>query len=344
MAQIPDLVTTGPLMRGRPPCRVHDYLEDLDFVRVHQGKVRDTYEHADLPGILCVVASDRLSIFDFVLPDYVERKGEVLTALTHFWLTDVLKDVPNHLVETPSLPEDFPLERCLFVKKLEMQPFELIYRAHLGGSVWKQYQADGIVAGQQQPEGLQKWLALNEPLFTPSTKEDVGHDKNITVKKYLAAMDEEGVLTISLLRHIYKRAYRYAEEHGIKILDTKFEVGSPFLLADEVLTPDSSRFTTTEDYEAAMKEGRDPIFYDKEPIRAWGRTVETWCDDGKGGKIVGIDNLKPEIDAHRIFVANGLKVPQEVLDEASSRYLQILEMLDGVPLDEYQQTRMGVRA
>ncbi len=348
MAQIPNLVTTGPLMRGQPPLRVQDYLEGLGYERVHQGKVRDTYEHPALPDILCVVATDRLSIFDFVLPVYVEHKGEVLTALTHFWLTDVLKDVPNHLIKPPSLPEDFPLERCLFVRKQTMQPYELIFRCHIGGSVWKQYQADGTVAGQKLPGGLKKWQRLNEPLFTPSTKAEVGHDENITRREYVDTMGDAGFNTIDWCRQAYLDAYHYAKQRGILILDTKFETdANPFCLADEVLTPDSSRFTTTEDYEAAMIEGRDPIFFDKQPIREWGKTVETWCEDENGRKIVGINNLDPANHLHRNFVCNGLhdidKLKEAVI-EASTRYLQIFEMLVGVPLDEYQQTRMGVRA
>jgi len=347
MAHIPNIVSTGPLMRGQPSQRVQDYLERLGYTRVHQGKVRDTYEHSDLPDILCVVATDRLSIFDFVLPEYVERKGEVLTALTHFWLTDVLKDIPNHLIEPPSLPEDFPLERCLFVRKLAMQPFELIFRSHLGGSVWKQYLADGTVAGQKLPEGLQQWQVLGEPLFTPSTKADIGHDVNISTQQYLDAMGVMGLDTIEWCRRAYMIAYEYAKKRGILILDTKFEASTaPFCLADEDLTPDSSRFTAVEDYEVAMVEGRDPIFFDKQPIREWGKTVETPfvnTDKNDGSLIVGINSLKPEIYEHRNFV-DGLDVPISVLEDASSRYLKIFEMLVGIPLSEYQQTRMGVHA
>lgn len=318
---------------------------------LNRGKVRDTFDLPYQPDKLLVVASDRLSIFDFVLPALVPRKGAVLTALTHFWLTKVLIGPTNHLVpsqfnsrynaaydEMVDRGPEFPLERSLVVRKVQIQPYEMIFRHHLGGSVWKQYQKDGTVGGHQLPAGLTRWQRLDTPIFTPSTKEESGHDVNITAASYLEVMGELGGETVENLRRVYMQAYAWALERGIVILDTKFEVGNPYIIADEVLTPDSSRFTTVEDYEAAVAEGRDPVFYDKELVRQWGRTVPTPFG------VTGINNLDPENPDHLAFVHNEVEVPEDVIAETADRYQQIFEMLARQPLATYQRNEMGVEA
>ncbi|MCH7828575.1 phosphoribosylaminoimidazolesuccinocarboxamide synthase [Patescibacteria group bacterium] len=307
--------------------------------RLYQGKVRDTYTHPTNSDLLLIVATDRVSIFDLVLPAFVEKKGEVLTALTHFWLRGVLSSFPHHLRDSGMLMGNFasiPAQRTSVVKKLQMIPFELIFRGHLGGSVWAAYQDTGMVAGKQLPHGLTKWEKLSAPIFTPSTKAESGHDVNITEDEFLAATGQLGPRVVSMFAKAYALVYEEARKRGILILDTKFEVGvdehgSP-VIADEVLTPDSSRFTTVEDFERAMKEGRDPVFYDKETVRNWGRTVET-------PKGQGINKLDPEAPEDLAFVAS-LKVPEEVLSDASSRYLEIFERITGMPLVRYQTERM----
>lgn len=312
--------------------------------RLSQGKVRDTWRLDQYAELLLVLATDRLSIFDFVLPVLVPRKGEVLTALTHFWLTKILSDFPHHLVASSEDPRlnmahdikrdvpSLPLERCLVIQRVEIPPFEMIFRHHLGGSVWRAYEERGVVAGHKLLSGLKRWQFLESPLFTPSTKEQEGHDVNITMEEYVQAMGDRGHRAIRMFMDAYERAYNYAKQRGILILDTKFE--GLDVIADEVLTPDSSRFTTAEDLEAAIRDGRDPIFYDKELVRQWGRKVQTpWG--------IGINNLDPTNTEHLAFVA-GLEVPDEVVAATTQRYLEIFFMLTGLKLHEYQEAEMGI--
>ncbi len=334
MAVLPECVKRPPLTNdGRS---LSDQLSSLGWLQFNRGKVRDTYWRSDDLGCLLVVATDRLSIFDFVLPTLVPQKGVILTALTHFWLTRVLTDVEHHLTDL-LVDSALPRERCLLVRKVAMEPFEMIFRHHIGGSVWKEYQKQGTAGGHILPDGLTRWQKLNSPIFTPSTKEESGHDVNITAASYLEARGEEGRQNVEKLSGAYSRAYAYAERRGILILDTKFEIATPFTLADEVLTPDSSRFTVATDLVAATADGRDPIFYDKERVREWGRTVQTPFGT------VGINNLDPENPDHLKFV-HSIEVPSEVVAETAERYQQIFEMLVGMPLSEYQRTGMGIEA
>ncbi len=167
---------------------------------IHRGKVRDTYMDPNRLDKLIVVATDRVSIFDFVLPVTIDKKGEVLTALTHFWMTSILSEYPNHLVRSALRPRlnavndleyrlqmSIPRERILVVEKLDMIPYELIFRAHLGGSVWKQYEKTGKVSGLEMPPGLHRWEKLRLLIFTPSTKAEEGHDVNISAADYFLA-------------------------------------------------------------------------------------------------------------------------------------------------------------
>lgn len=302
------------------------------------------------------MASDRISIFDFVLPVTIPRKGEVLTALTHFWLMNVLKGIPDHLVsdmeasnfnrviEFGQLYPDIPIERTLVVRKLNMIPYEFVYRAHIGGSVWeKKYLQGKPVAGIQLPPGLTKWQQLEKPLFTPTTKSETGHDEDVTQAEFFAATGEVGREAEGLARSAYEQPYQYAKRRGIEILDTKLEIGvdesGNVVLADEVVTPDSSRFTTTEDLTAALKEGRDLIFYDKEPVRVWGKTVQTPFQDEEGKTIVGINKLKPENDEHVAFV-HRLTVPVDVVQQCTERYLDIFQRLVVDDLETYQNKHL----
>jgi len=225
-----------------------------------------------------------------------------------------------------------------------MWDFEMIFRHHIGGSVFKKYQETGIAGGHILPKGLPQWSKLDEPIFTPSTKAEVGHDVNVDEDYFFKVMTERGLhneaqFVVAQLADAYKAAYAYAAENGILILDTKFEVAGP-IFADEILTPDSSRFVKEDDWREAMEKGQNPKFLDKQPIRDWGSTVETpFYKDGN--QIVGINKLDPENEEHLEFV-HSLIVPEEVIFDATRRYLEIFNLLTGYPLEEYQQIVMGI--
>lgn len=312
-------------------------LSKVHYELKHRGKVRDTYESRLINHYYVVVASDRISVLDFVLPVLIPGKGEILTALTHFWLTRVLVGVDHHLIGHYGdlyLDPDIPLTRCLTVTPHRILPFELIYRAHLGGSVWQEYEEKGTTAGQPVSEGLKKWNKLPEPLFTPSTKAETGHDQNVTVGQFEEQTGENGIEIALAGQQIFQRLYNYAWERGIAILDTKMEFSTTGVLCDEIGTPDSSRFTTVLDWEQAQKDGRDPIFYDKEPLRIWARQVETpWG--------VGYNRLDPENSEHVAFV-HSVQVPPELVEQTARRYQEIFEMLIGMPLGHYQREKMGL--
>lgn len=335
----------------------HYYLTEEGYTRIHQGKVRDTYVLDN--NQLLVVASDRISIFDFVLNAEVLNKGEVLTALTHFWMTKQLSEFQNHLVPSKknnsfnavidlrgkSLPL-LQVGNCLVVKNMKdcLYPFELIFRHHIGGSVFKTYQETGKAGGQELPPNLQKWSKLETPLFTPSTKAEVGHDVNVDANYFFEIMNQKGrgiqaKKVVEILIKAYKKAYAFAETKGILILDTKLEVAGP-MIVDEILTPDSSRFTFKTDWEQSMKEGRDPQFLDKQPVRDWGSTITTPFSKN-GDQIIGINKLDPQNSEHNEFVQN-LVVPQEVIDDTTRRYLYLFAVITGSTLEEYQRVEMGV--
>lgn len=344
MATIPPCVADSLTTRsGRP---LADFFREYGYDRIHQGKVRDSFVAADRPDEILVAASDRISIFDFVLPATVPRKGEALTALTHFWLhwlSENLPELRHHLLQPNFLQfgPDFPAERCLRVQKLRMWDFELILRGHIGGSVWKQYQETGVVAGQNLPPGLQKWQRLESPLFTPSTKSKDGHDVNITVQEFYDAMGEGARPGVELLTSAYELVYAYLYDRGFLILDTKAEMGNAddvfddAVLGDEIFTPDSSRFTTVADFEAALRENRDPVFWDKQVVREWGKAVRTPFG------VAGIHQLDPANPDHLAFV-HGLTVPQEVIEMTVARYLGIFSGITGYDLPAYQHERMGI--
>lgn len=311
-----------------------------------QGKVRDTYRGRNEEELL-VVASDSVSIFDFVLNALIPMKGIHLTRITKFWFMRVFKDIPNHFILSKDdpfenavvdLPQELgvPADRSMLVKKAEVLPYEFIFRFHLGGSVYKKYLMTGIVAGIRLSSGIAKWSKLDEPLFTPSTKAPDGHDINITQGEFFAATGDVGRRAVELGLKACKLAYARAKALGILILDTKLEIGvlpdGTVILVDEVVTPDSSRFVKEEEWVAAMAAGRDPEFYDKERVRIWGRTVETPFFDQDGKQIIGINNLDPKDDKHVEFV-HSLVVPKEVLDDTSERYREIEEaLINNIPL------------
>lgn len=243
---------------------------DLDLPHIYSGKVRDIYDAGD--DRLLMVTSDRISAFDVVMDEVIPDKGRVLTAMSAFWFDHFSDIVGNHLLSTKL--EDIPgggaagLEgRVMLCRRAEMLPIECIVRGYITGSAWKEYQRDGTMHGVAMPTGLAEASQLPEPVFTPSTKATDGHDENIS---FAAAADLIGSEMADRVRDVVLTIYRsgaeWAAERGIIIADTKFELGlidGELVLADEVLTPDSSRFWPAEQWEP----GSTPPSFDKQPVR-----------------------------------------------------------------------------
>jgi phosphoribosylaminoimidazole-succinocarboxamide synthase len=243
---------------------------------LHQGKVRDIYD-IDASTML-LIATDRLSAFDVILPTPIKDKGAILTEIANFWFKKLAHIIPNHLTSIhPNSVVSDPAEeaqlgkRALVVKKLKPLPIEAIVRGYLAGSGWKEYKTSGTVCGIQLPAGLHEASKLPLPIFTPSSKADVGdHDENITLEKCAALLGKEladKVAKVSL--RLYQEAAEYALTRGIIIADTKFEFGldasGELYLIDEVLTPDSSRFWPADQYVV----GKNPPSFDKQYVRDW---------------------------------------------------------------------------
>lgn len=274
--------------------------------KVKSGKVREVF---DMGEHFLFVASDRISAFDVILPNGIPRKGEVLTQISHFWFDHFADHVPNHRVND-GLPEDLVhlKSRSMVVKKAKPLAIECIVRGYITGSGWKEYTKKGTVCEIQLPEGVLESAELEEPLFTPSTKADEGHDENISFEK---AVEIVGLETAEKVRElslkIYTEARNYARERGIIIADTKFEFGEldgEVILIDEVLTPDSSRFWPLDEYEP----GRGQFSFDKQYVRDYLETLD-W------------DKTPP-----------GPTLPEEIVERSQSRYLEAYERLTGKAL------------
>ncbi len=322
---------------------------------IGQGKVRDTYRIPYLSEALIQVATDRISIFDFVLPFTIPRKGEVLTALTNWWLTGPLANFSNHLLPLSdegirmlakvllNSHHDLPLERSLFVRLAEVIKLEFVYRMMLGGSGYKDYfKNNGVLAGVQLPLDLPRWNKFDEPFFTPSTKADIGHDENITQAEAYAMLGPEAEAMETLGRQAYQAAYDHAAKSGFTLLDTKLELGwitvggkRKLALIDEVFTPDSSRLSTLEEWQTAKEKGKDPTSHDKQVVRDWGKTIKTPFKNKDDQPIVGIDKLKPENPEHLVFV-DSLEAPVEIIQKTSAIYLRFFSDQVGISLDDYQ--------
>jgi phosphoribosylaminoimidazole-succinocarboxamide synthase len=239
---------------------------------LYSGKVRDIYAVGD--DRLLMVTSDRISAFDVVMAEPIPDKGRVLTAMTAFWSEQLADVAPSHLISTAlgDLPEDLRRPewegRAMLCHKAEMLPIECIVRGYLTGSAWKEYRASGTMHGTELPAGLLESAQLPEPVFTPSTKAEVGdHDENIS---FVAAVDLVGRETAEAARDVslelYRRGAEWAAQRGILIADTKFELGTvegALTLCDEVLTPDSSRFWPADRWQP----GSTPPSFDKQPVR-----------------------------------------------------------------------------
>jgi len=245
---------------------------------VRHGKVRDIY---DLGDRLLIVASDRISAFDVIMPNGIPFKGELLTRISKFWF-DRFSDVPHHLIELieDRAPKGFEPHldqlrgRAMLVKKTKVLPIECVVRGYLAGSGWKDYKKTKSICGISLPAGMKQCEQLPEPIFTPATKEQEGHDENVSFERACESCDGE-ILNLARERsiEIYSKAADYARKRGVIIADTKFEWGmdgDELILIDEVLTPDSSRFWPADDYEI----GRDQVSFDKQYVRNYLETLD----------------------------------------------------------------------
>jgi len=276
----------------------------------HKGKVRDIYDIDD--DHMLIITSDRISAFDVVMPSAIPEKGTILNDVTRFWLNKLEHIIPNHLADIPleeiitdAQERHSVTKHAMVVKKLKALPIEAIVRGYIIGSGWKDYQKTGAICGINLPTGLQIADKLPEPIYTPSSKADVGkHDENIdyaATEKLLGEDLARQIKQISL--QLYKEAAEYALARGIIIADTKFEFGvdknNQLVLIDEVLTPDSSRFWPADQY----KPGSSPMSFDKQFVRDYLETLD-W------------DKSPP-----------GPELPQEIIDKTAEKYKEALERL-----------------
>jgi phosphoribosylaminoimidazole-succinocarboxamide synthase len=301
----------------------------IDLPLLHQGKVRDVYEVDQ--STLLMIASDRVSAFDVVLPQPIPRKGEVLTQITAWWLEQLDKDIPHHLIAVePDVIERLHPElsgsraewerRAMLVRRTKPVLVECVVRGYITGSAWKEYRQHGTLAGEPLPEGLEESQRLDPPIFSPATKAELGeHDENITFAQTVGTLGQELADRLSgLSLDIYDYGRGVAEERDIILADTKFEFGvegsGDLLLIDEVLTPDSSRFWPKESY--AIGRGQQSL--DKQPVRDWLDALPDW------------DKSPPPPD-----------LSAEVVQTSTDRYLEIFERLTGIGLDDYQPPLFG---
>jgi phosphoribosylaminoimidazole-succinocarboxamide synthase len=270
---------------------------------LHSGKVRDVYADGD---DLILVASDRVSVYDVVLPTPIPDKGKVLTQLSLRWFEQLANVVPNHVISATDVPQEWA-GRAVRCQKLTMLPVEWIARGYLAGLGLKEYEKQGTVSGIKLPEGLVEASKLPEPIFTPTTKATEGHDEFIT---FADVVEEIGQETADRLRtvtlDVYKRGAEIAAERGIIIADTKLEFGraadGTLVLADEVLTSDSSRFWPADDWQP----GRPQHAFDKQFVRDWSSTVTDW------------DRTPP-----------GPEIPDEIVEATRARYIEVYERITG---------------
>jgi phosphoribosylaminoimidazole-succinocarboxamide synthase len=271
---------------------------------VGSGKVRELY--AVDPERLLLVASDRISVFDVVLPTEIPDKGRVLTGLSGFWFTRTREIVPNHLL---TIRADGRSTEC---RRLTMLPIECVVRGYLSGSGWKDYLESGEVCGHRLPAGLRESEQLGEPIFTPATKAQTGHDQNITREQAAELIGADRLTEVERISiELYRTAVETAASRGIIIADTKFELGldedGGLVLGDEAFTPDSSRFWPADEYEPG---GPQPS-YDKQFVRDYAESL-------------GWDKTAP-----------GPELPEEVVTGTRARYIEAFEQITGVAFDDY---------
>jgi phosphoribosylaminoimidazole-succinocarboxamide synthase len=284
---------------------------------IAQGKVRDIYAAGD--DRLLLVTSDRISTYDAVHPTPIPDKGKVLTGLSAFWFARTEQIVPNHLISYTDVPDEVR-GRGLLVERLEMAPVECVVRGYITGSGWKDYQSTGEICGIRLPEGLVESERLPEPIFTPATKAAVGdHDENVDFDRAAEILGDRGLL--EELRRLSLELYRFGAEHarerGIVLADTKFEFGrradGAIVLADEALTPDSSRFWPADGYEP----GRGQPSFDKQFVRDWASSS-------------GWDKSPP-----------APPIPDDVIAGTRARYVEAYERITGEPFSAWLERSGG---
>jgi len=301
---------------------------ELPLPLLRRGKVRDLYRAG--PHHLLLVATDRVSAFDVVLPQPIPRKGEVLTLLTAWWLERLDAARPHHAVAVrpdeieERIPELGPARgrwarRAMLVRRTRPLPVECVVRGYLAGSAWREYRDEGTLAGEPLPEGLVESAPLDRPLFSPATKAEEGHDENIPYAGVVERLGKDRAEELRLRSlSLYGEGARVARERGILLADTKFEFGEDeegrLLLIDEVLTPDSSRFWPRKHY----AEGRSQPSLDKQPIRDWLAALPDW------------DRTPPAPD-----------LDPRVVEASTERYLEIFRRLTGTELDRWEPPSFG---
>lgn len=287
----------------------------LDLPRVASGKVREMFDAGDN---LLMVATDRISVFDVVLPTPIPDKGAVLNGLSVFWFERTKAIIGNHLVawrlkEFPETMRDADLVgRSMLVRRAEMVPLECVVRGYITGSGWKDYQKTGKVCGHRLPDGLLEAQQLPEPLFTPSTKALTGHDENITVDQAKEIVGDAGLVDriADLSIRLYEEARDYSASRGIILADTKYEFGlvdGELLVGDELFTPDSSRYWPADEWEP----GTNPPSFDKQYVRDYGESL-SW------------DKTYP-----------GPELPDDVVTGTTARYREAYESITGSSFDDY---------
>jgi phosphoribosylaminoimidazole-succinocarboxamide synthase len=279
-------------------------MPEAEAVHLGSGKVRELYTLDE--ERLLLVASDRISVFDVVLPTEIPDKGRVLTGLSGFWFSRTSTIVPNHLL---AIREDGRSTEC---RRLTMLPIECVVRGYLSGSGWKDYRESGEVCGHRLPAGLRESEQLEEPIFTPATKAQTGHDQNITREQAGELIGTDRLLEVERISlELYRTAAEYAAARGIIVADTKFELGlddeGGLVLGDEAVTPDSSRFWPADAYEPG---GPQPS-YDKQFVRDYAESL-------------GWDKTAP-----------GPELPEDVVTGTRARYLEAFEQITGVAFDDY---------
>lgn len=286
----------------------------MSLTKIGWGKVRDIYDLDDKN--LLLVSSDRISAFDVIMDEPIGDRGRVLTALSYFWLSEVLGDMAHHMVsvEVPAVAADIEdIEgRCMTVRKAKMLPIEVIVRGYLAGSGWAEYKNKGTLHGAKLPEGLQLGSQLPEPVLTPSTKGELGqHDINLTWDEAADLVGYDTLKEVEMMAlEAYGRAATYAESKGFIVADTKFELGyidGTLSLCDEILTPDSSRFWPTHGWSL----GETPPSYDKQQLR-------DWLEEQPWDKTAPAPALSPEI-----------------MSSVRAKYVEIYERLTGRSLADW---------